>query len=124
MKTLYILLLICVTLAATQGCYYDKQDLLYPSACDTTNVTYTETVKPIINAYCLTCHGTNVQNTLGGSINLDGYTNIISQVENGTLMKAINHEAGASPMPKNQQKLSDCAIAKIQKWVNSNAPDN
>ena len=124
MKSLSVILVICIVLIATQGCYYDKEELLYPSGCDTTVVTYAQTVKPVIGAYCLSCHGTLTYNTLGGSINLDGYTNIIKQVESGQLLKSIKHEAGASPMPKNQQQLSSCNIAKIQKWINASAPNN
>jgi mono/diheme cytochrome c family protein len=124
MKSLSIILVICIALLATQGCYYDKEEILYPSACDTTAVTYAQTVKPMINAYCLSCHGTSSYNTLGGAMNLDGYTNLIKQVQNGQLLKSIKHEAGASPMPKNQQQLSDCNIAKIQRWINATAPNN
>jgi mono/diheme cytochrome c family protein len=124
MKSFLITLLAGIILCSTQGCYYDKSELLYPSSCDTLNITYTQTVKPVLNAYCLSCHGASVYNTLGGSVNLDGHTNLVVPVENGTLLKSIRHEAGASPMPKNQQKMPDCQITQIEKWILSGAPNN
>lgn len=119
-----MILLAAMFLTGTQSCYYDKSELLYPSSCDTTTITYTQTVKPVLNAYCLSCHGANVYNTLGGSINLDSHANIVLAVENGNFLKAIRHEAGASPMPKSQQKMPDCQITQIEKWILSGAPNN
>lgn len=120
-----ITIIICIILVSTQACYYDKAELLYPSSgCDTTNVTYSQAVKPIVNAYCISCHSSGANNSLGGAINLETYSNILVQVQNGKLLKAIQHEEGASPMPKNQQKLSQCNITKIEKWINSGALNN
>ena len=40
------------------GCYYDSVPVLYPNAsvCDTTNVTYSKTIQPILSSQCYTCH--------------------------------------------------------------------
>ena len=107
------------------GCYYDKSELLYPSThCDTVNISYNLTVKPIIVNYCLACHGANNHNSLGGNLNLDGYNNIITVAKNGVLVKSIRHEAGVSPMPKNSPALTECHILKIEKWISSGATNN
>ena len=104
------------------GCYYDKQELLNPnSTCDTTIVTYSGSVNPLITASCTGCHsGANAP--LG--IKLDVYTDVNTQALNGKLLGAITHSPGFSPMPKNGTKLSDCNIAKIENGLNAGAPDN
>jgi hypothetical protein len=125
-KKLFLFLLpVSFILLSTQGCYYDKEELLYASSpCDTTSVSYSQTIKPLVNSYCLTCHGGNVYNVLGGSVNLDGYSNLVLQVQNGKLLPSIQHAPGADPMPKNQQKLSDCHITQIIIWLENGAPNN
>jgi hypothetical protein len=34
------------------------------------------------------------------------------------------HSPGFSPMPQNDNKLSECNIAKIKKWIATGAPNN
>jgi hypothetical protein len=45
-------------------------------------------------------------------------------VDNGELLGSIRFEAGYSGMPKNQSRLADCDIEKIEEWVNQGAPNN
>ena len=112
-------------LASLGGCYYDKEDILYPGGnCDTSNVTYSTTVSGIMTANCNVCHSTSSANANGGGIQLDSYTKLKVYVDNGKLMGSINHAGGYSPMPKNATKLSNCDISKIQAWVNAGAPNN
>jgi cytochrome c553 len=106
------------------GCYYDKDDVLNQystSACDTTVITYSQSIVPVISASCLGCHGG--ANASAG-IRLDNYTGLKTMVNNGLLLKAVTHSPGASPMPKNGTKLNDCSIAKISKWIAAGAPQN
>jgi hypothetical protein len=119
-----IIIIIAFSLFTFQSCYYDKEDLLYPFDCDTTNITYSLTVTPIINDHCLACHGSSNYNSLGGNLNLEGYNNIMVPVNSGALLNAIEHNAGYSPMPKNSPQLSDCNILKIKKWIEAGASDN
>jgi hypothetical protein len=110
-----------------QACYNDKEEIIYPASanCDTTsNVSYSLSITPIINAHCLACHGSRVYNSSGGKLNLEGYSNIFIPVNNGSLLKSIQHEPGAPPMPKNSAKLSDCDILTIKKWIDAGAPNN
>jgi hypothetical protein len=119
-----ILITITSFIFVLQGCYYDKEEILYPSDCDTTDVTYSLTVTPIINNHCLACHGSSNYNSLGGNLNLEGYNNIIIPVNSGALLNAIEHNTGYSPMPKNSPQLSDCDILKIKKWIEAGASNN
>ena len=118
MKYLAILLILA---AFIQGCYYDKQFLDPSTSCDTAIVTYSGSVSPVLTAFCTGCHsGANAP--LG--INLDSYTGVKLQVSNGKLLGVVTHSSGFSPMPKNGNKLSDCNIAKIRKWMTAGAPNN
>jgi mono/diheme cytochrome c family protein len=89
--------------------------------CDTVNVTFSQTVWPIVQGSCFGCHNGPAPQ---GGINLDNYNNVVAVANTGQLMGAINHDPGYSPMPQNGAKLSDCKIAQIQKWINDGTPDN
>jgi mono/diheme cytochrome c family protein len=109
------------------GCYYDNEEELYPNtSCDTTNVTYSADVWPVINDNCVSCHSGGAPS---GNISLENYDNIknqalISSGQPGSLYGAISHDPGNSPMPKSGGKLSDCAITKIKKWIDDGALNN
>lgn len=112
-------------IAGSGGCYYDKEEILYPaSACDTTAVTYSQTVTGILSARCYVCHNTTSAAASGAGIQLDGYNKLKVYVDNGRLVGAITHAGGFSPMPKNATKLSNCDIARIQAWIRNGAPNN
>jgi hypothetical protein len=111
-----------VLLAAVfSGCYYDVAEELYPSACDTSNVTYSGKVLPVIQGSCVSCHSGS---SPSANVNLDGYNNTMTYVNNGRLMGAIMHSAGFAPMPQGGNKLSECTISILQKWIANGAPNN
>ena len=114
-----LLLLGIVTFIVT-SCYYHKEDLLYGSTCDTTNVTYANTITPLLNNYgCLGCHvGVNPS----GGINLETYNVIKIMVDNGRLYGAINHSPGYKPMPDGAPKMSTCDINKVKAWIAAGTP--
>ena len=96
------------------------------SGCDLSNVTFSETVWPIINANCTSCHSGA---SPGGGILLTNHATVAAQGaigsgNPGSLLGAITHAAGNSPMPQGQAKLSDCNISKIRTWINAGMPDN
>ena len=109
------------------GCYYDNSEDLYPQPpCDTTNVTYSNTIAPIISSNCYACHSNSTSATSGSGISWEGYANLDGYLDlfSGTLLGAIRHENGFLPMPKDQPKLSDCDIRKIEIWISQGHPDN
>jgi cytochrome c553 len=112
----------CIFLLQVTGCYYDKEEILYPQGvCDNTNTTYSRSIVPILNASCNSCHGGN---TPSAAIGLDNYAGVKAMADNGKLLGAVSHAAGFSPMPKNAAKISDCNIAKINKWIAAGALNN
>jgi hypothetical protein len=118
----YLVFIALIFIVFIQGCYYDNKDLLDPnSGCDTTFITYSASVNPVLTAYCIGCHsGANAP--LG--VALDTYPGVKTQATNGKLFGTVNHSSGFLPMPQNGNKLSDCNIAKIRLWVAAGAPNN
>ena len=122
-------LLIILSLAILAGCYYDNEEELYPdqgSDCDTTNVTFSGTVFPIINSNCSSCHTGSAPEA---NVLLADYESIkahaiIPAGQPGSLYGAITHDPLNSAMPKNGTQLSDCEIKKIKTWIDAGSPDN
>jgi hypothetical protein len=109
------------------GCYYDSKEYLYPqdiAGCDTTNVTYSLSVSPVLNSYCLSCHSNSSAASIGGNIRLETYSDVIIRVDDGSLIGSIDHDSGFSPMPKGSSKLDFCKITVIQKWIDEGSPNN
>lgn len=116
--------LLMVTLALLfQSCYYDNEEDLYPAAttCDTTDVSYSRDVWPVISSNCTSCHSGGAPQ---GNVSLENYDDIVVAADNGSLLGVIRHEDGWSPMPKGGGKLNDCNIALIETWVNNGTPNN
>lgn len=118
---LFLLIFILVFGMLFPSCYYDKEETLYPfQRCDTTNVTYSQTIVPILSANCYVCHITGNPTS---PVVLDSYTNVLIYVTNGKLIPAIDH-TGPFQMPKGGSMLEVCAIEKIKRWVTNGAPNN
>jgi hypothetical protein len=108
-------------------CYYDNEENLYPQlagSCDTTNVTYTLTVKPVLQAYCLSCHSTNASAGSGGGIKMEAYSDLKALVTSGKFYGSITHATGYSAMPKGGSILDNCTVQKLKKWIDDGAPNN
>jgi hypothetical protein len=116
-------LIIIAIVLISNSCYYDNEEYVYPNptACDTTNVTFSLTVAPVMAANCNGCHSANAP-TAG--IVTDNYAGLQAIIANGSFRGAINHVAPWSPMPKGGNKLSPCDLAKIDAWLNAGAPNN
>lgn len=104
------------------SCTWNNEAELYP--CDSINVTYSQTVKAIIEKRCYSCHSASNSALYGDGINLEGYSNLKNATDAGLVLGNIKHEPGFLAMPKGGPKLSDCDIAKIEAWVNKGAPED
>jgi len=89
--------------------------------CDTINYTFNAYILPIIQTNCTGCHS-------GGSpdanLSLTNYDQILSTVNDGSLMHSLHATGGYSIMPKNTSGLQSCKITQIQKWINDGAQNN
>jgi hypothetical protein len=90
-------------------------------SCDTSNVTYSGTIAPILQLYCTGCHSGSL---LSGGIDLSVYTGVAAVAMNGSLEGAITHAAGYTPMPFGGNQLPDCEISQIIAWIDDGAPNN
>lgn len=89
--------------------------------CDTTNVTFSGTILPLIQNNCLGCHSGG---TPGGQIDLSNHLNISVVALNGRLFGAVNHDPGFQPMPRGGSKLQQCRIDQIRIWIQDGAINN
>jgi hypothetical protein len=89
--------------------------------CDTTTVTFSGTIFPLIQNSCIGCHSGS---TPGGQINLSSYQGILAVAQNGKLLGSVNHEIGFSQMPKGGNKLASCRVDQIRIWIEDGAMNN
>lgn len=90
------------------------------SGCDSTLFTYSGAVSLTMNTYCKGCHNPA---SLGGGIDLSTYATVKASAA-GRLLGSMVHTAGYSAMPKGSNKLSDCQISQIRKWIQAGTPNN
>lgn len=119
------LFLLALLTAVFPSCYYDNEEELYPNStasCDTTNITYSSKIQPIMSTYCAT---TGCHNAVTGAagIRLDTYENVRNEASGASFFCSIQHQSGCSPMPKNQPQLSACNIQTLIKWQQLNYPN-
>ncbi len=126
MKKLFLFLPAAAGLLFTiSSCtYYNEQDL-YPQSsqppCDTSHVTFSGTIAPILNANCVVCHSGPFPPK---NISLDTYAGVKIVADDGRLWCGVSHGTGCIPMPYQDGKLADCDLLKIRNWLDHGAPDN
>jgi hypothetical protein len=104
------------------SCYYDSEEALYPnlnSSCDTSNVTFSATIQPILSDNCYSCHS-DANSAFGGNVHLQAATDVIS---NSAKIAVAIKRTGASPMPP-AGKLNSCAISQFDIWMKNGTPNN
>ena len=120
-KSIIILSMIALLFSS---CYYDNEEDLYPfyeNNCDTTSVSYSLTVKPILERSCVSCHQAS---NPSGNVLLDTYEGVKTAANNGSLYGSINHDDGYTAMPLGGGKLSNCSIAQVKSWIVNGSLDN
>ncbi|HNP20876.1 MAG TPA: c-type cytochrome [Panacibacter sp.] len=90
-------------------------------ACDTSVYTYNGAISKIMTTNCTGCHSSVSKS---GGVDLSTFTGVQQAASNGTLLGTITHAAGYPAMPQGGNKLSDCNIRQIQKWIESGALNN
>ncbi|MBP6334266.1 MAG: hypothetical protein KA444_02250 [Bacteroidia bacterium] len=91
------------------------------NSCDSSMVTFSGTIAPMLQSKCVGCHNNSTQ---GGQVNLSGFANVNTSVQNGKLLGSIEHASGFAPMPKATPKLSPCEIAVVRTWIREGAINN
>ena len=100
----------------SQGGFNNKCD---STGCDSVNVTYTSSINPLVQAWCIGCHSGS---TPSHGLSLETYDQVVACSNSNRLMGAIRHETGFSWMPNGSGSLSSCEIALFQRWINLGFP--
>jgi hypothetical protein len=104
------------------GCYYDNRQELYQyydSQCNTTDVSYSLDIVPIMTANCVSCHQAPAPS---GNVLLTTYEEVKISAENGSLYGSVTG-IGYPIMPQSG-KMPDCNINKIDAWIQAGMPNN
>ncbi|MGK0389396.1 MAG: hypothetical protein ACI94Y_002136 [Maribacter sp.] len=121
LRKILLLLSIALPLAFfVASCGDDDDD---PNTCDTSSVTYTNSVAAILNSNCATASACHASSSYNGS--LANYADAVAFANFGRIGGAINHDTGFEPMPNpvGTAKLSDCNIDKIETWIAAGTPE-
>ena len=97
------------------------QNLTCNNGCDTTNVTFSGTIKSIIDINCKGCHSGANPN---GGVSLTTYAEVATVAFSGQLTGVINGTSGFPKMPPSGPGLDNCQIDQIEKWVNDGSLNN
>lgn len=91
------------------------------NSCDTSVVTYSGTILPLIELKCQGCHS-------GGEpeaeLPLTTYSEISALALGGGLMSSVTGTNGATLMPLGGNLLPQCERDQIEIWINDGAPEN
>ncbi len=105
---------------ALGGCYYDNEAELYPSNfCDVTSVTFSGTIKPLIQTRCALpgCHVTGAT-----SPDLAVDQNIKTIGDDGRLKARVIDRIPPAMPPSGP--LPGCELLQLQAWLDAGAPIN
>lgn len=88
--------------------------------CDTSNVTFSKNVWPVIATTCKGCHtGAGAS----GGVRIENYSQLKTLVDNGNLESVLGRNGPKKPMPPGGP-LEDCASNQIRIWIADGAKDN
>jgi len=116
MKNLFCFILLCVLFAS---CYNDNElDIYGEVTCDTTDVTFSNSIQPIINSSCATtgCHVSGGN----GSGDFTNFSGIQAKINNGSFENRVLVQKDMPP----GTPLSDCDLQLIQAWLDAGAQNN
>src|ERR1700722_20291954 len=104
------------------GCAKESADRLSEgSTCDTTGVSYSKQILPILEDNYSTCHQGAAA---ASSIDLSNAATLQSHVANGDLVSAATHAGSVTPMPYELPMLPSCEVNTIVAWVHQGALNN
>ncbi len=93
-----------------------------PTTCDTTDVSFSGVILPIIEQNCFNgCHsGSNPS----GGFTLENYADVKVKVDDARLGGAVQRKDDFVPMPLNMDPLPSCEVDQIVAWIDQGAKDN
>lgn len=91
--------------------------------CDTSNVTFSNIVGPLITDNCATS-GCHVGNFPSATYDLSTYEGVKNIVDKSRLFGVLSHSTGFSKMPQGKAQLDQCSIDQVKAWIDAGAPNN
>lgn len=91
------------------------------SSCDTTSVTFSQTIYPLVEIKCQGCHS-GTQPSSGLSLNT--YSDISNIAITGAFMSSVTGTNSYVQMPYNSNPLPACEVDLIEAWIADGAPNN
>ena len=93
-----------------------------PMTCDTSNVSFSGVILPIIEQNCFNgCHsGANPSS----GFTLESYADVKVKVDDGRLGGAVQRKPDFGAMPLNMDPLPVCEVDQIIAWIDQGAQDN
>lgn len=125
MKNFSYIILFYILVGSLGSCYYDIEEELYPAyatnLCDTSNLSYSKDIEPLLSRACYNCHGAGVDL---GNVTLEGYSSLETYINDGSLIGSIKQSGGFSSMPKGGTKFNECSTNKVAVWIRQGALNN
>lgn len=113
-------ILCCIIALLLVSCKNDNEEETFSGnnggspTCDTSNVSFSMVIMPMIQNNCLSCHNST-------SPKLSNYDQI---AQNATrILGAIKHQPGYKPMPPGGS-LPECNILQFEAWVKQGKKNN
>lgn len=115
-KIIFLSILVCIIFnSCTTDSFSDLEGIPEES------ITYTSTVKEIIDNNCIQCHASTPVN--GAPMSLTTYENVKDAVLNRNLLDRISRAEGTSgAMPFGGPRLPQSSIDAINEWANTDFP--
>jgi hypothetical protein len=123
-KFLLVALAISSFVLYLAGCSKASEDKLAGNTtCDTTAVSYSLQIVPILQSICYNCHG-NGSTAGSGGIDLSTYAHLKVYALNGYLVGNVSHSPGYNAMPYGLPMLPACEVNTIAAWVHQGILNN
>lgn len=112
------------------SCTFDNEEDKYGAYCDSSSVTWSGSIVPILEMHCLECHAQAVAANSGGGFEFEQYQSIKSYLDQAkdAYYSSIKHEevngVMVNPMPKERPKMSACEIRKMEIWIEAGYLEN
>jgi uncharacterized membrane protein len=119
-----LLLSVFLSLVFTSCEWANEEEQFGVVVCDTSQVTLSETIKPILQTNCYACHASSAASSFGAGINLESFPSLQSRANDASFLGSIKHSSGYSSMPKGAAKISSCDIRLIETWIANGAKND
>ncbi|MEM7163341.1 MAG: hypothetical protein AAF487_12975 [Bacteroidota bacterium] len=124
--SIILILLLTLIIPILHSCEKPRPEEGAPIDCPNPidNPSFSDNIVPILELHCYTCHDNENHTLLGEGIDLEDYSNVFPFAKNGKLLGSIKHEENCVPMPLDGEKIPDCDIQNIERWVLQGAMNN